>query len=60
MIGRISTRKYLVAYVVGFSNHAKIKMVSKNDNEKVTTDIYNLFSSNSIPCTKQRPRMNAA
>ena len=38
------------------NNHAKIGMVSKNDNQKVTTDKYNLFSSNSIPCTKQRPR----
>ena len=47
------------------SNHEKIKMVSKNDNQKVTTDKNNLFSSNSKPCTKQRPRkvlikMNAA
>ena len=25
------------------NNHAKIKMVLKHDNQKVTTDIYNLF-----------------
>ena len=25
------------------SNHEKIKMVSRNDNQKVTTDKYNLF-----------------
>lgn len=38
------------------NNREKIKMVSKNDNQKVTTDKHNRFSSNSIPCTKQRPR----
>ena len=42
------------------NNHAKIKMVSKNDNQKVTTDKYNLFNMHNTETRKVLIKMNAA